>query len=95
LPSLFEGYPNVICEAMSCGLPVLCSDVCDNLDLIKDGINGFLFNPRSIESIVNAIFKYSQLSIEEIEYIRKSNRKYAIETFNKNDFILKYSILFQ
>ena len=40
-------------------------------------------------------FKYSQLSIEEIEYIRKSNRKYAIETFNKNDFILKYSILFQ
>lgn len=45
LPSLYEGYPNVICEAMACGKPILCSNVCDNPFIVEDGVNGFLFKP--------------------------------------------------
>lgn len=55
LPSLYEGTPNVICEAMACGLPIACSDVCDNSIYVREGENGFLFNPLETESIVEAL----------------------------------------
>ncbi len=72
LPSLFEGTPNVVCEAMSCGVPIVCGDVCDNSLLVKDGGNGFLFDPTDVESIACAIRKFMNLSAEE--KISMSNR---------------------
>ena len=48
LPSFKEGYPNVIVEAMSCELPVLCSKICENPVIVEDNINGFLFDPHNI-----------------------------------------------
>jgi glycosyltransferase involved in cell wall biosynthesis len=38
---------------MSCGKPILCGDICDNSMIVKDHINGFLFNPNRVEDIVD------------------------------------------
>jgi glycosyltransferase involved in cell wall biosynthesis len=44
-PSFYEGLPNVVLEAMACGLPVLASDVSGNNDLVRQDQTGFLFDP--------------------------------------------------
>jgi len=42
-----EGISNSIMEYMACGLPVICSDSGGNPELVKDGITGFLIDPRN------------------------------------------------
>ena len=42
LPSLYEGHPKTLIEAMSCGLPCIATDVSGNQDVIKHGETGWL-----------------------------------------------------
>ncbi len=46
LPSLDEGMPNVILEAMAHGLPIITTTILKGDDLVRDGYNGFLVSPR-------------------------------------------------
>lgn len=78
LPSLYEGYPNVIIEAMSCKLPIICSNVFENPYIIKDGINGFLFDPRNVDDIIRVLVKITSLSKEERKQIGELNREQCI-----------------
>lgn len=41
--SLYEGQSNTILEAMSCGVPVIASDIPGNRDLVQDDHTGYLF----------------------------------------------------
>jgi len=90
LPSVYEGFPNVICEAMACGKPILASNVCDNPNLVSDGMNGFLFDPESIEEMKNAIIKYINLKQETKSGMAVSSRNLALSNFSAAGFLAKY-----
>lgn len=90
LPSLFEGYPNVLCEAMSCGMPVLCSRVCDNPLIMDENKNGYMFNPLDINDISSAIVKILSLSSEKLKEMGTHSRKLALKKFSSDIFIDKY-----
>lgn len=90
LPSIYEGFPNTLCEAMSSGLPLLCSDVCDNPNIVKHGVNGFLFSPLSISDIVDKLIMMSELSPEAIRVMRETNRHDSLCKFSKRIFLESY-----
>ncbi len=93
LPSFYEGTPNVICEAMACGLPVVCSDVCDNSKYVLQGENGFLFNPKDIDSIVVAFERLFSLNDQEYESFCHYSRTIAEQKLSQESFVKGYEKL--
>ena len=51
LPSLVESSPNVLLEAMACGKPIAGSDTKGISDIIFEGKNGYLFEPKNPANI--------------------------------------------
>ncbi len=60
LPSLSEGFPVTILEAMACGLPIVATRVGGVPDIIEDGANGYLINTKNPEQIAEALLKLLQ-----------------------------------
>jgi len=55
LPSLKEGFPWVILEAMAAGLPIVASEVGALPEIIKNGKSGFLVQPKESENLAKKI----------------------------------------
>ena len=81
LPSLREGLPNALLEAMSCELLVIASRLEGVTDwVIKDGVNGLLFTASSIEELGRAITRI--LSDETFTVaLGRNARKIILERF--------------
>lgn len=50
-----DGIPNVIMEALSCGMPVVATDVCGVGEVVRDGETGFLIPQRDPAALAGAI----------------------------------------
>ena len=58
--STTEPWGLVVNEAMASGLPVLVSNRCGcAADLVREGVNGFTFDPRNVEEIAQKMFQLS------------------------------------
>lgn len=83
LPSLWEGQPNVILEAMALGLPIVATGVGGVPEMIKDKGNGILVSPANSKALSEAI-EFLLKNEEEREKIAQaalnSVKKYDIKT---------------
>jgi len=57
LPSLAEGIPVSIMEAMAVGLPVIATNIAGTSELVEDGKTGLLIRPTDPEAIAEAVTK--------------------------------------
>ena len=55
LPSVSEGLPNVLLEAMAARLPIVATEVGGVPSIVKNGINGFLVEPKNPSQIAQSI----------------------------------------
>lgn len=89
LPSLYEGFPNALLEAMSFGLCCLASDcIAGPSEIIQNGLNGLLFEPGNTEQLTKLLEK-----IIEDNPLREqlaSNAAKSLERFDKNVIIQQF-----
>lgn len=55
LPSLSEGLPTVVCEAMACGLPVVATAVDGTPEIVDDPATGLLVQPHDADGLAAAL----------------------------------------
>lgn len=60
LPTLYDPFPNVVLEALACGLPVITSKQCGGAEFIRHGENGYITDALDIEGLQKAIRELEQ-----------------------------------
>jgi len=64
LPTLYDPFPNVVLEAMACGLPVITSFGCGGAEFITDGQEGFVCDALDIRGLNQAVNTIPPLSLD-------------------------------
>ena len=60
MPSITETFGNVTTEAMACGVPVVAARATGSVDLVEDGVTGFLVPPADVTAYADAIQRLAQ-----------------------------------
>ncbi|MEE4248542.1 MAG: glycosyltransferase family 4 protein [Kangiellaceae bacterium] len=82
LPSYYrEGLPRTTLEACACGNPIITTDSVGCRESVKEGVNGFLIQPKDLNGLIEAMefFIDNPSKVEEMGY---NSRKYAEERFD-------------
>jgi glycosyltransferase involved in cell wall biosynthesis len=90
LISDFEGFSNVISEALASGLPIITSAIPENEYLVADTVNGFVVNHKEVLSIANGIEKYLSLNAAQKKEMSLKNRIKAQLIFDQEKLYHQY-----
>ncbi len=88
-PSYHEGLSNVCLEAAACGRPIVTTDVPGCRETVNER-SGILCQPRSTQSLYEAISSILALTPEERKEMGVAGRTHVEETFDRNIVIDSY-----
>ena len=81
-PSLVEGLPSVLLEAMATGMPVITTDTCGMADVVQNEFSGLLIPPANAHAMEEAILRVAhsaELRRKLGEAARESMKRYTWE----------------
>jgi colanic acid/amylovoran biosynthesis glycosyltransferase len=88
MPSLEEGVPNVVVEAMAVGLPVLSTNCGGVPELITHDVSGWMVPTRDPEAMADAIEGFTDLPFSKIEKVRIAARKKVEQQHEEAQMVL-------
>lgn len=95
LPSLWEGLPNVLLEAMACQVPVIGTRVGGVPEIIENRKNGFLVEPKNPKMLAEKISYVLSLTKEKRKEIGKEGRERIRNKFSLGKMIGAYENLYK
>jgi glycosyltransferase involved in cell wall biosynthesis len=88
LPSLYEGFPNVILEAFAASKPVIVSTDADAVEIVKSGISGWRFPTGDMKTLAHCLQEAWNLSTAQLsqmgERARLEAENYSVEAMVKH-----------
>lgn len=93
LPSLFEGLPNVIMEAMAARKPVIATRIQGSDELVVENETGILVPPRNPEALADAIINLHN-DTEKARRMGIAGRKRVEKYFNVDSMVKKHEKLY-
>lgn len=92
MSSIEEAFGQVTIEALACGLPVVSFPTGGSIDIIEEGVNGFLAKGFSSDDLEEAILKVLNMNFNSEDIIRVVNMNFNIKD-KINNYIELYKTL--
>ena len=90
LPSYHEGLSNVNLESAANGRPVITTNVSGCRETIDDGVTGLLCEPRSAESLIDALDRFIRIPHELKVMMGRKGREKVDREFNREIVVKAY-----
>lgn len=94
LPSLLEGFPNVILEAFAAGKPVIASTSADAVGIIDEGVNGWHFPTGDAEALARLLIAAWQMPADQLAHMGQTARQTAAR-YSVEAMVRQYTEIYQ
>lgn len=94
MPSLWEGAPLTLLEAMAYGKPAVVTDVGNTAEVIQDGMNGYIVEKKDVRAFVDRIITLIENPDKKAEIEKQAQKDFA-EKFSNQIMIQRYKQLYR
>ncbi len=92
-PSYREGFPNVVMQAGAMGVPCIVTNINGCNEIIKEGINGIIVEPKNVQELATAMLKLSS-NAKLRKTLAGNSRKIIVERYEQkyiwNEILKEY-----
>ena len=95
-PSFIDGFGNLALESMVCGVPAVVSSLAGVSEIIEDGKDAFVVNPKYVKEMAYATFKLisdEKLKDKIVKNAFEKAKKFSIEEHRNKIFNLYLDLL--
>jgi len=93
-PSYSEGQPSAVAEASAVGLPVIATNVGGTKELVADGINGYLVEPKDTRMLASRIL-YLLKDTDKAHRMGRAGREKMLREYHWTAMVDSYNKLFR